>query len=542
MALRELLNLGFSEARSREALENIGDPSDLQLAVSWLLDHGEEDKGGAVEFKHCPHLDLGKPLLRPEDLRFDNACIHGCKGSENWVCLTCGESRCGRYMKKHSIEHWCLTKKNEEAVVTIAESSKGHECLGHFVTLSFSDLSVWCYECEAYVDHERLKPLVKRMESLKFGTEKPAAEPEVGTAMATEPVAAHGRLGNPAWAMPRVSRACGAEARPGYKTMQAHEFKDEPDVLEAKVKLLASLIGRSKACVAYTGAGISTASGIRDYATKASDSEGAPRRKVSPWLAEPTHTHRVLVALHKEGHLKHWVQQNHDGLPQKAGFPQKDLNEIHGAWWDPSNPVVPMDGTLRGDLIEWMLEWEEKADLCLALGTSMVGMNADRMAVTPAQRALSGEALGTVIVALQQTQYDKLSSLRIFAPMDQVMTLLEKEMALVVPAASPSPAIMPMPLTVPYGPDGQRSDSSKLTMDLRIGCKLRVVDQPAWDNSRHGEVCEVVEAPEDMARLGHVQLLFPGHDGRKAVTRLLGSWWLEAAQRGELQKLPVVPI
>merc|ERR1712137_301654 len=103
---------------------------------------------------------------------------------------------------------------------------------------------------------------------------------------------------------------------------------------------------------------------------------------------------------------------------------------------------------------------EEKADLCLALGTSMVGMNADRIAVTPAQRALSGEALGTVIVALQQTQYDKLSSLRIFAPMDEVMALLEKEMALVVPIASSSPAVMPMPLTVPYGPDGHRSDSS----------------------------------------------------------------------------------
>ena len=30
--------------------------------------------------------------------------------------------------------------------------------------------------------------------------------------------------------------------------------------------------------------------------------------------------------------LSFWVQQNHDGLPQKAGFPQWLLNEIHGSW------------------------------------------------------------------------------------------------------------------------------------------------------------------------------------------------------------------
>ena len=49
-----------------------------------------------------------------------------------------------------------------------------------------------------------------------------------------------------------------------------------------------------------------------------------------------------------------------DGLPQKAKFPQEALNEIHGAWFDPSNPVVPMSGSLRGDLFEWLQEWGEE--------------------------------------------------------------------------------------------------------------------------------------------------------------------------------------
>jgi hypothetical protein len=36
--------------------------------------------------------------------------------------------------------------------------------------------------------------------------------------------------------------------------------------------------------------------------------------------------------MHRTGLLHHWLQQNHDRLAQKAGFPQAALNEIHGAW------------------------------------------------------------------------------------------------------------------------------------------------------------------------------------------------------------------
>ncbi len=42
----------------------------------------------------------------------------------------------------------------------------------------------------------------------------------------------------------------------------------------------------------------------------------------------------------RQGLLHGWVQQNHDGLPQKAGFPQERINEIHGSWYDPGNPVA----------------------------------------------------------------------------------------------------------------------------------------------------------------------------------------------------------
>lgn len=543
--------LGFTEARAREAVDNVGDKSDAQLAMNWLFDNGEEDKGGAVVFKNCPHVDeLGSAcLVTCGQLEFGQPCIQNCGGRENWVCLMCGETRCGRYSRRHAVSHWEQTKRHGEAQLSVAQVASGAQSRGHCLALSLGDLSVWCYECDSYVKHETLTPLVKKMERLKFGEDEKqqgcSAELPLGSQIPAEPVAAHGCLGEVAWPLPKLARACGKEARPGYRTMPAHEYLDEPEVLRAKVCVLADLIRRSSRCVAYTGAGISTSSGISDYATKASDSVAARGRQATPWEAQPTLAHRVLVALHRAGHLKHWVQQNHDGLPQKAGFPQRDLNEIHGAWYDPSNPVVPMSGNLRADLIDDMYKWEARVDLCLALGTSMVGMNADRLAVAPAERMRKGApgALGTVIVALQQTQYDTLASLRIFATIDSVAELLAQELALSV---APAPALRaggrPAVLEgLPYGPDGRRAPGESLRLDLRPGSRLRVVNQPDWDQETHGNVCEVVEAPDEIAREGHVSVRFGRAGSSNSVRRVLGSWWLEAAQAGAVEVLPVVP-
>merc|ERR1712023_224600 len=128
---------------------------------------------------------------------------------------------------------------------------------------------------------------------------------------------------------------------------------------------------------------------------------------------------------------------------------------------------------------------EEKVDLSLALGTSMVGMNADRMAIAPAERARRGKAgaLGTVIVSLQQTQYDSVASLRIFATIDQVMEMLADELKLNVPAAPAHRPWTEPPILrdLPYTAHGLKSESARLTLDLRPGSKLRIVNQPAWD-------------------------------------------------------------
>jgi len=558
--LKDLTNLGFDEGKAKEALKAIGNPGDKEAAINWLLDHGEEDRGGTVELKHCPHVEeFAHPfapvkLLHRSSLCYSNKCVAGCPGTENWYSLLSGETRCGRYSNKCSLKHWEKTKRTEEATLTVADAAEGKEAFGNCLVLGLSDLTVWCYECQAYVDHEMLTPLLKQMEALKFGRSVPGAIEAPSSASSAPMVegapmcgvsmeAMHGRYGDASWAAPHLARCCEDEARPGYKTKKAHEYLDHDDVLQAKVRVLADLIRRSQNCVAYTGAGISTASGIKDYASKAKESVAinAVTPKKYPLVAKPTFAHHVLVKLYYEGLLKHWVQQNHDGLPQKAGYPQQELNEIHGAWFDPSNPVVPMSGTLRDDLMSRLLAWETRCDLCLAMGTSMVGMNSDRMAISAAQRAKAGKALGTVIVALQQTQYDSSSSLRIFAPIDRVMQLLSSELDLNMTemVGMPQPVLdAKMPdvyRDLPYDKNGLRSDRSRITLDLREGAQVRLVNQQSWDQERWGNEGVVTSPHPSLKEEGHYAIAV----GEGSI-RVLGRWWIAAAQRGEVEALPVV--
>eukprot|EP00750_Incisomonas_marina_P002204 INCI12147.1.p1 GENE.INCI12147.1~~INCI12147.1.p1 ORF type:complete len:326 (-),score=63.34 INCI12147.1:1970-2947(-) len=113
--------------------------------------------------------------------------------------------------------------------------------------------------------------------------------------------AMHGTRGSPDWASPVKVVHCDLEARPGYATRKAHEYNDTPTVLRAKVALLADMVRASKEMAAYTGAGISTASGIGDYASKAKDTTCGKNKKVRSIDAAPTLAHRVLAAMHKAG-------------------------------------------------------------------------------------------------------------------------------------------------------------------------------------------------------------------------------------------------
>jgi NAD-dependent SIR2 family protein deacetylase len=355
----------------------------------------------------------------------------------------------------------------------------------------------------------------------------------------SNPLHIHGHKGDETWKTPRLAaesdKACRKDQNNNIK---ANEYLDEPDVLEAKIKIIADLVRQSKCCVAYTGAGLSKASGIPDYATKATNSVVSNAPKLASSLdAVPTYAHRVITSMERKGHIQHYVQQNHDGLPQKSGFPQHKMNEIHGAWFDPSNPVVKFSGSLRTDLFDWLLEMEEKADLCLCLGTSLSGMNADRMANTPADKMLENLALGTVIINLQQTPLDEKCAIRVWAKLDDAFKLLVKELGIsekeirdLPTRGKEAPKHYKDKFPVPYDQNGLRSDTHTMILDLTLGAKVRIAVPGACNENTLGEVAG--------KRDGDYSISLKEKKG--AVRRVLGKWWVDEALSGSLTRLPLV--
>ena len=100
-------------------------------------------------------------------------------------------------------------------------------------------------------------------------------------------------------------------ARPGYDSQKAHEYEDTPDSRVRKLVLLTALLKSSKQGTIYSGAGISTASGIGDYASANDDSKAnlamGGMKIRSFYDAQPTLSHRVCAALYNAGLIKHWV-------------------------------------------------------------------------------------------------------------------------------------------------------------------------------------------------------------------------------------------
>lgn len=102
----------------------------------------------------------------------------------------------------------------------------------------------------------------------------------------------HGSRGvGRSWGPPRMRAECHDDARPGYATKKAHEYVDTTATLKEKVRELAGMLRAAKNCIVYSGAGISTASGIGDYATKAQSSLDARPKLLSPAAGcRPRHT------------------------------------------------------------------------------------------------------------------------------------------------------------------------------------------------------------------------------------------------------------
>src|SRR5438874_10232036 len=106
--------------------------------------------------------------------------------------------------------------------------------------------------------------------------------------------------------------------------------------IEAAVDVVARWIAESRHLVAFTGAGISTDSGIPDFRgpdgvwTRRDAGLPAPRWKVPADRVKPNASHLALVELQRLGKLKFLITQNTDGLHRESGIDPERLAELHG--------------------------------------------------------------------------------------------------------------------------------------------------------------------------------------------------------------------
>ena len=333
--------------------------------------------------------------------------------------------------------------------------------------------------------------------------------------------------------------------------LTASEFCDKPQILADKIQYLTRLLLCSKKTVVYSGAGISTSSGVHQSAWGRT---GRSKSLGSQTGAEPTLTNFALTALVKHRLVHAWVQLNYDGLSQKAGCPQEIINEVHGSWYDPSNPVVKPKGTIRQDLFERMLSDADSADLTLALGTSLRGTSCDIVAQGPAERSISGGALGTVIISLQQTKMDGGATLRIFSDIDKVMKLLLKTLDMNFTIPNLSLKVINY-ARVPYDKDGQKSDTKTTCLNLTPGQKVKLNSnhncqgsmqagklhiQGGDHNVEKDRACQKTSGVGRVMRYSSAQMAWEMEI--EGVKMLLGCWWMEAAIKGSLETLPVMNI
>jgi len=242
--------------------------------------------------------------------------------------------------------------------------------------------------------------------------------------------------------------------------------------LQKKIETAAKWIAKSKHLVVFTGAGISTESGLPDFRgpdgvwTRRDKGLPPPRTKV-PWhMVEPNMAHKALVELQNIGIMKYLISQNVDNLHLKSGIKPRLLSELHGNTtlmvclkcgkkdtfehfgWDKSiwgqgyrtNPVVPGQPKCNkcgGRIISSIVNFgdplpendmnlgffhSEKADVFFVIGSSLVVTPAANM---PKVALMKGAKL--IILNKGETPYDEAAHLRIWDKAGEVLPEIVKQ-------------------------------------------------------------------------------------------------------------------
>jgi len=104
--------------------------------------------------------------------------------------------------------------------------------------------------------------------------------------------------------------------------------------LDERVETLARWMFESKYLVVFTGAGISTDSGLPDFrgpdGVWTRRDRGLPTQRADWTLAQPNAAHYAIVELHRLGKLRFLISQNIDNLHLKSGIDPDMLAELHG--------------------------------------------------------------------------------------------------------------------------------------------------------------------------------------------------------------------
>ena len=243
---------------------------------------------------------------------------------------------------------------------------------------------------------------------------------------------------------------------------------------ESQLQRIAQKLHCSKNAFAFTGAGVSTESGIPDFRSPDSGLWGRvdpmevasiqgflenPPRFYEFWRwrfgalsqAEPNLTHRFLADLEARGVLKGVITQNIDGLHRKAG--SKSVYELHGAYQQGACICckkaytieqifqrAQADGHPRCDGCAGLLKpnvvlfgemlpaafydaWAalQRCDLLLVLGTSLEVFPAAEM--VPQVKEAGGQV---VLLNAQETEMDHLADVVIHARLSAVIEPLSQ--------------------------------------------------------------------------------------------------------------------
>jgi NAD-dependent deacetylase len=163
------------------------------------------------------------------------------------------------------------------------------------------------------------------------------------------------------------------------------------DIIDEKVRQVIELLRRSRSIVAFTGAGISTESGISDFRSPGGiwdryrivtyqEFLSSNEARVEYWKmkqelfremekARPNRAHKALADLERGGRLKCLITQNIDGLHQDAGSSDDIVIELHGT--NRKASCLECGGTIPIGEVQKRLDAGEDAPRCADCGGAL---------------------------------------------------------------------------------------------------------------------------------------------------------------------------